>query len=70
MMQTNELKEFWQELQNKIIIQIEDLDKLKELLMKALIKMEDLELSRDNWKKKFDELKKKIEEETEECQIN
>jgi len=55
--QTDDLKTFWQAFQNQAIIQFTDLEKLKNLLLKVLLKTEELEKSRDKWREKYETLK-------------
>ena len=48
------LNEFWKELTTKSNIKLEDIEKLKITLGKAFMNNEDLEKSRDLWRKKFE----------------
>lgn len=57
MKQTDDLKTFWDNFQKQAIIQFPDLEKLKDLLLKVLLKTEELEKSRDKWREKYENLK-------------
>ena len=54
MRQTEELKNFWDELEKQAEIKFKDIEKLKDLLFKVLLKTEELERSRNAWKIKYD----------------
>jgi hypothetical protein len=51
------LKDFWKSFKSLTRISIDDVSRLEEKLSHAVSTIEDLEKSRDNWKRKYMELK-------------
>ncbi len=58
----NQVAELWEFMEKSTVVTINDFNKTKEEMGKIMIKIqmqrEELEQSRDNWKKKYMELKK------------
>ena len=50
-----ELKDFWNELESKSEVKLKDIEKLKNLLGKVFLKVQELEKSRNNWRDKYKE---------------
>ena len=47
--QYKNLQAFWDTLSNSAVITLKDIDKLKDLLSKAYLEIQDLSNSRDKW---------------------
>ena len=60
----NMLMEFWKDFQNKVTFTIKDLEQLTIKMEHAMESIRQLEVSRDNWKKKYEELNKYIKDNT------
>jgi len=56
-MTQSELKDFWDKLKKSAVVKLNDLEELEKLLSKVFLKMGELEVSRENWKEKYMELK-------------
>ena len=56
----NLLIEFWKDFENKITFTIKDLEELTIKMEHAMESIRQLEASRDNWKRKYEELNKYI----------
>lgn len=51
------LKDFWDKMSKMKIISMNDLDKFGNKLSKLFLVCEELRKSRDNWRKKYEELR-------------
>ena len=53
------IADFIQDLKNKTIVTIADLEEFNKKSMNLIVTIEDLRKSRDNWRSKYEELKNK-----------
>ena len=56
------IDEFIFNLKKKTVVTISDVEAFSEKAMNLVIAIEDLRKSRDNWRKKFEELKKEVKQ--------